>query len=144
MAKTKEHSFDISAKLDLYLIWYNSNMEWKVKFYQTQNHKSPVEDWLKGLDIKTQSKIIKNLTLLEKFNLNLKQPYVKPLENKLYEIRTKDSKGIYRIIYFAHTGKQFIMLNGFTKKTQKTPMKEIELAKRRMKEFINEWFTKPN
>ena len=113
-------------------------MEWKVKFYQTQNHKSPVEDWLKGLDIKTQSKIIKNLTLLEKFNLNLKQPYVKPLENKLYEIRTKDSKGIYRIIYFAHTGKQFIMLNGFTKKTQKTPMKEIELAKRRMKEFINE------
>ena len=75
---------------------------------------------------------------MEKFNLNLKQPYVKPLENKLYEIRTKDSKGIYRIIYFAHTGKQFIMLNGFTKKTQKTPMKEIELAKRRMKEFINE------
>jgi phage-related protein len=89
------------------------------------------------LEQKTQAKILKNLLLLEKFNLNLKEPFVKPLENKLYEIRTKDSKGIYRIIYFAHTGKKFILLNGFTKKTQKTPRKEIDIAFNRMMEVRN-------
>ena len=76
--------------------------------------------------------------MLEKFALQLKEPYIKALEDKLYEIRAKDTSGIYRVIYFAHTGKQFIMLNGFTKKTQKTPKKEITLAKQRMKEITDE------
>ena len=113
-------------------------MKWEVKFYKTKDNKSPVEEWLNNLNLKTQAKIIRSLNLLEKFNINLKQPYVKPLEDKLYEIRIKDTQGIYRIIYFAHTGKQFIMLNGFTKKTQKTPRKEIDLALKRKEEFLNE------
>ena len=79
---------------------------------------------------------IKTFELLEQFNLGLKAPYVKPLEEKLYELRVKDPKGIYRVIYFAYKDKQFIMLNGFMKKTQKTPKKEIELAKKRMKEVL--------
>jgi phage-related protein len=113
-------------------------MSWKVLFYKTQANKSPVEEWLQGLSIKTQAKILRNLSLLETFDLNLKQPYVKPLEDQLHEIRTKDTQGIYRVIYFAYKNKEFIMLNGFTKKTQKTPRKEIELAKKRMKEIIDE------
>ena len=77
--------------------------------------------------------------MLEKFGLELKEPYVKHLENKLYEVRVKDQQGIYRIIYFAHTGKKFVLLHGFVKKTQKTPKKELELAKLRMKEYKDEW-----
>jgi len=76
--------------------------------------------------------------LLEELGLNAREPYVKPLGDKLYEVRAKDSNGIYRVIYFAYTGQQFIMLHGFTKKTQKTPPKEIEVAKKRMEEFMNE------
>ena len=68
--------------------------------------------------------------------LGIREPYVKHLEEKLYEVRAKDRSGIYRVIYFAHTGKRFILLHGFVKKTQKTPRKEIEIAKQRMKEMV--------
>jgi len=78
------------------------------------------------------------MLLLEQLGLAIREPYVKPLGDKLYEVRAKDQNGIYRVIYFAYTGKQFVMLHGFTKKTQKTPPKEIEVAKKRMEKFINE------
>ena len=112
-------------------------MDWKVEFYKTKSGKSPVKEWIVVLDIKTKAKILKNIEMLKEFNINLKAPYVKPLEDKLYELRTKDSKGIYRIIYFAYTNRVFFLLNGFVKKTQTAPRKEIELAKLRMKEIIN-------
>ena len=121
----------------LYLIRYNALMEWTVNYFTDTMGKQPVKEWIDTLDIKLQLKIFRAFELLEDFNINLKAPYVKPLEDKLYELRIKDQKGIYRVIYFAHTGKEFIMLNGFIKKTQKTPKKEIELAKTRMKEVLD-------
>jgi len=111
-------------------------MDWNIKFYKTSNDKSPVKDWIVELDTKTKAKVLKNIEMLKEFNINLKAPFVKPLEDKLYELRTKDTKGIYRIIYFAYTNQTFYLLNGFVKKTQTTPRKEIELAKLRMKEII--------
>jgi len=113
-------------------------MKWRVNYYKDHNGKKPVEEWIDTLDIKLKIKIFRLFELLEEFNLGLKAPYVKPLEDKLYEIRVKDSKGIYRIIYFSYTNRQFIMLNGFVKKTQKTPKKEIKLAYQRMLEVLND------
>jgi len=56
----------------------------------------------------------------------------------LLRLEHKDTNGIYRVIYFAYTGKRFVMLHGFTKKTQKTPSKDLKIAKKRMEELINE------
>ena len=111
-------------------------MKWEVNYYKQSNGVQPVKEWINDLDLKLQSKIFRAFELLEQFNINLKAPYVKPLGDKLYELRIKDSKGIYRIIYFSYTNRQFIMLNGFVKKTPKTPPSEIELAKIRMKEVL--------
>ena len=112
-------------------------MKWKVNYYKQHDGIQPVKNWIDTLDLKLQLKIFRAFELLEDFNINLKLPYVKPLGDKLYELRVKDSKGIYRIIYFSYTNKQFIMLNGFMKKTQKTPQSEINLAKQRMNEVLN-------
>ena len=112
-------------------------MQWTVNYYTDETGEQPVKEWIDTLEEKLQLKIFRAFELLEDFNINLKAPYVKPLEDKLYELRVKDPKGIYRVIYFAHTGREFIMLNGFIKKTQKTPKKEIELAKIRMKEVLD-------
>lgn len=49
---------------------------------------------------------------------------------KLYEIRIKEKSGISRILYFAHAGRKFILLHGFIKKTDKTPVKEIQIAEK--------------
>lgn len=68
------------------------------------------------------------------FNINLKEPYVKSLGDKLYELRLKDHRGIYRIIYFIHVDQQFVMLHSFMKKTDKTPKNELKLAQDRMVE----------
>lgn len=111
-------------------------MNWKVNYYKQNSGTQPVKEWIDNLDLKLQLKIFRAFELLEQFNINLKAPYIKPLGGKLYELRIKDSKGIYRIIYFSYIDKQFIMLNGFVKKTSKTPQNEIELAKIRMKEVL--------
>lgn len=63
------------------------------------------------------------------------KPYIAPIEDKLHEIRIEQDTHIYRVLYIAYTGKRFILLHGFQKKTQKTPKKELDLAKERMKTF---------
>jgi phage-related protein len=108
-------------------------MEWTIEFYKTEDDESPVEEWMSSIPKTAYTKLIRNMKMLREFNITLKEPYVK----QLYEIRAKDTNGIYRVIYFAYTGKKFIMLHGFTKKTQKTPMKELKLSKQRMEEIIN-------
>ena len=113
-------------------------MEWEVVFYIDENGVKPVEEWILGLEENARTVVLRNLDLLEQLGVGIREPYVKHLEKKLYEVRAKDRKGIYRIIYFAHTGKRFVLLHGFVKKTQKTPRKEIEMAKKRMMEMINE------
>lgn len=56
----------------------------------------------------------------------------------LYEIRIEYESNIYRIFCFFDEGKLVILLNGFQKKTQKTPIKEIEIAERLKKEYFDE------
>ena len=56
----------------------------------------------------------------------------------LYEIRIEYQSNIYRIFCFFDEGRLVILLNGFQKKSQKTPKKEIELAEKLKKEYFNE------
>lgn len=62
-------------------------------------------------------------------------PLVRPLEQKLWEMRLKGSDGIARAIYFAFTGRRLVVVRIFSKKTQAIPRREIELALKRMREF---------
>lgn len=56
----------------------------------------------------------------------------------LFESRIKLGSNIWRVFCFFDKGKLVILLNGFTKKTQKTPKKEIDKAVRLMKEYYKE------
>jgi phage-related protein len=56
----------------------------------------------------------------------------------LFEARIKLGSNIWRVFCFFDKGKLVILLNGFTKKTQKTPKKEIDKAVRLMKEYYEE------
>ena len=51
------------------------------------------------------------------------------------EIRVRDISGAYRVIYVANIGPNVVVLNAFVKKTQATPQREIEMARRRLKEL---------
>ncbi len=69
---------------------------------------------------------------------NLGKPYVGSLGSGLFEIRTKGKEGIGRSLYCMAKGKEIVILHSFIKKTQKTPKKDFDLAKKRMKEVQNE------
>ena len=110
--------------------------EWKVEFFKFPNDNSPVLDWFQSQEPKVKAKLARIFDLLEGEGISVGKPYVAPLEDKLYEIRIEQDTNIYRILYFAYTDKRFILLHGFQKKTQKTPKKELDLSKERMKAFL--------
>ncbi|MCC6570341.1 MAG: type II toxin-antitoxin system RelE/ParE family toxin [Chitinophagales bacterium] len=56
----------------------------------------------------------------------------------IYEIRVEVGSGIYRVFSFFDKGQLIILLNGFQKKTQKTPKNEIELAEKLKKQYFDE------
>ncbi len=64
----------------------------------------------------------------------VREPYVKHLEGKLWEMRMQGQDGIARALYVTATGYRVVVVRAFTKKTKKTPRHEIELALERAKE----------
>jgi phage-related protein len=66
----------------------------------------------------------------------LSGPYTKQVKGKIRELRVKDNRGAVRVLYFTFTGKRFILLHGFMKKTDKTPERDIEIAEKRMNDFL--------
>lgn len=108
---------------------------WRIKLYETQSGEKPVEQFIKSLDEKTQLKISRNLDLLEEFGLKGAYPDVKKVAGtSLWELRILGRDSI-RIFYVTVTGKIFLLLHGFRKKSQKTPPKEILIAQRRLNEY---------
>ena len=74
--------------------------------------------------------------LIRDFGLTaIREPHVKHLTGKLWEMRLKGRDGIARSIYVAASGQRVVVLRTFIKKTQETPPKEIRLALARMKEI---------
>lgn len=64
----------------------------------------------------------------------VREPYVKRLEGKLWEMRLSGQDGIARALYFAQVGRRLCVVRVFVKKTKKTPRREIDLALRRLAE----------
>jgi phage-related protein len=69
---------------------------------------------------------------------NLGLPYTRPLGEGLFEIRAKGEEGIGRALFCSLVGQRIVILHGFIKKTQQTPQKELKLARKRLKEVLND------
>ena len=65
---------------------------------------------------------------------NLGAPHTDAFGDGLFELRLKGQEGIARVFFCALVGRRVMMLHSFIKKTQKTPQREIEIARKRMKE----------
>ena len=85
---------------------------------------------------KVKAKIIWTLELIEELE-RVPETYLKHLENTdgLYEIRVQQGSNIFRIFCFFDEGKLIVLGNGFQKKTQKTPISEIDRALKIKKEY---------
>jgi phage-related protein len=84
--------------------------------------------------VQVQAKIKAYLTILAR-NGKLEEPFAKKVDAKLFEIRVK-YEGQWRILYAYLVDDTIFVLSAFHKKTQKAPIKELEAAKSRLKEYI--------
>jgi phage-related protein len=112
-------------------------MLWNIEFYQSASGKYPVEEFINSLEAKSQARIARTLDLLEEFGIELEMPYTRHLEKQLWELRIRVGRNRYSIIYFLNTGKTFILIHGFSKKTDAVSRADIEIAKNRRDDYLS-------
>ena len=71
---------------------------------------------------------------IELYGPDLGMPHTRAMGQGLFELRLKVAEGIVRVFYCTLVGRRIVMLHQFIKKSEKTPRKEIEIARKRMKE----------
>jgi phage-related protein len=106
-------------------------------FYISETNEEPVRKWLLELSKEDRFIIGVDIKTIE-YGWPIGMPVCKPLGDKLYEIRSSISGRRITRLLFCIKGSHIILLHGFIKKTQKTPLKELEIAKKRMRKIENE------
>lgn len=111
---------------------------YKIIFYRDVKGNEPVFQYIQELSSKTSKDSRINLTKIQDYINTLKmygtsagEPYMKHLEEDIWELRPIRN----RIFFAAYTDDGFILLHHFLKKTQKTPKREIERAKKELEDF---------
>lgn len=106
---------------------------YKVYFYTQKDGKSPVLEFLESCQKTLRVKISKQIKVLQDFGLTTGNPYLRKLAGTpLWESRILGRDNT-RIISVALIGRKIVILNIFRKKSQKTPLKEIQLSVKRYK-----------
>ena len=94
---------------------------------------------LKNWPSELQAKFIHIVELVEQHGpQDIGMPLIKSIGNGIFEIRVKSKDNIGRAIFCMVKHKEIIILHGFIKKTQKIPLKDLKIAKMRLKEIQNE------
>lgn len=107
-------------------------MDWTVETFDVA-----VDDEIRRLPPGLRSNLIRLMETIENVGLEkLREPQVKHLTGKLWELRIRGAEGIARGIYITVTGRKIIILHVFVKKTQKIPTKAFALAHERMKKVV--------
>lgn len=105
---------------------------YQVRFYLSARGDSPVGEFILSLDGSTRRKIESIIDLLKELGPQLKRPFADKVEGKIYELRPKQA----RILYFFAIEKEIIFVHGFLKKRDAIERGDIELAKRRMSDWL--------
>lgn len=99
-----------------------------------ENLNETVEDEFDALPLDIQAKFLHLASLVEEVGLPaLREPYVKHIQDKLWELRVKGKSGLGRGLYCTVTGRRVIVLRYFHKKSGKTPRNEMAVALERMR-----------
>lgn len=112
-------------------------MDWTVEYYRDKEGSEPAAEFIEALSNEAKVRVFRIIKLLKEYGVLIKEPYTRQVRGKIRELRIKDNQGAIRILYLTYTGKRFILLHGFVKKTDKTPVNEIEIAEKRLNDFIH-------
>jgi phage-related protein len=114
---------------------------YEVVFYRDKSGKSEIVEFLDELKEKSETsknerinreKILTYIVALKQYGTHIGQPVVKHIDGSIWELRPLAN----RIFFFYWKDNKFVLLHHFIKKTRKTPLREIEQARAKMKDFI--------
>ena len=103
----------------------------RVIFYLSGTGKEPVREWLKQLP-RDERKIIGEDIKTVQFGWPMGMPLIRKLDVGLWEVRSKLGSRIARVLFTEHEG-MLVLLHGFIKKAQKTPLQDLKLATQRLR-----------
>jgi phage-related protein len=101
---------------------------WIIEYYSSQVERE-ILDLPQGL----LARYLRLADLWQEFGANLGMPHTRALHGGLFELRVKGKEGIARVFYCTVVGQRIIVLHSFIKKTEKTPPKELQIARERMR-----------
>ncbi len=109
-----------------------------IQFYRAESGQSPIEVFLDSLSGKQAQKVAWVLQLIEEMD-NIPTQYFKKLADtdNIWEVRVHASGNIFRLLGFLEGDNLVILNHAFQKKTQKTPKKEIKIAEKRKRVYLN-------
>ena len=104
----------------------------QIRYYSTSRGGLPVEEYILGLLPRELAAVEAVLRLLMEHGLGAPGVSCRSVEGKLWEIKV----GAHRIFYVVVQGAEMVLLHAYRKQSQQTPRKELELARRRLKEVL--------
>jgi len=105
-------------------------MVWKITFYSEKVERETL-DFPAGI----LANLLHIMEMMEELGPNLGKPHTASMGDGLFEIRAKGKEGIGRSLFCLEVDEEIIILHSFVKKSQKTPRKELDKARKRLKEF---------
>ncbi len=108
----------------------------KVRFYQKDNGKQPVAEFLQELPTDDRARIVACLQNVEKLGFDSPRVIFRQIRGQLWEIKIKTHRSGYRLFYVCVKGSRIVLLHAYKKQSQKAPRKEIEVAEKRMLEVL--------
>ena len=105
-------------------------MNWKVTFYSDR-----VEAEIQALTAGFVARFVRYAERMEIYGPDLGMPHTRSMGSGLFELRLKATEGIARVFFCTVVAKKIVILHQFVKKSEKTPARELEIARNRMKEI---------
>ncbi len=104
-------------------------MHWTIGYYSEE-----VRLEIDALPVGIRASYTRLTEMLEEFGLDLRIPHSRAMGEGLFELRPRGREGVARVFYCMQMGRKIIMLHSFIKKSNETPKRELDIARRRQRE----------
>jgi len=119
-------------------------MAYRAYFYLRSSGRSPLADYLKSIkSVEIITAIEALIARLIDSNCSLGPPYIKPVAKKIYELRLAHYTGNYRVFYFIIQKGKIVLLDGYTKKTDKIPRRILKRIKNYYFDYLLNTYEEP-
>lgn len=114
-------------------------MKFKVNYFKTKSGKSPISKYLDDIDNKKErAEVFSVLRGIQEFGFDAIGVDFRQIDRKLWELKIKTHGNQHRIFYVMLTRIEIVLLHAYLKKTPKAPESEIETARQRYKQLLEE------